>query len=137
MLDSTVMTEFAGIAKELNLTQDAAQKMVDKIAPVMAQRQAAQIETLKTEWRAQSEAHPEFGGDKLNNSLASAKTAIKTFGSEAFTKMLDESGMGNHPEVFAFMVKVGKTISQDTHVSGGATLQSTQSAAQRLYPSKT
>lgn len=46
-LDAAVTDAFAGVAKELNLTQEAAQKVVDKMAPLMAQRQAEQVQAVQ------------------------------------------------------------------------------------------
>ena len=61
-LDESIMGSLSEVAKELNLPQAAAQKLVDKIAPVMAQRQVEQFEALRTEWRQASSSDQEFGG---------------------------------------------------------------------------
>lgn len=117
-LGSDVTDAFAGVAKELNLTQDAAQKVLDKMAPVLAQRQNAQVQAVQQEWREQSTADKEFGGDKLTESLATARKAMDAFASPALKQTLEQTGLGNHPEVIRMFVKVGKAISQDGFVTG-------------------
>ena len=46
-LDPEVLTAFGDVAKELNLPQEAAQKVLDKVAPVIQARQAKAIEQQK------------------------------------------------------------------------------------------
>lgn len=133
-LDAAVMQQFGDVARELNLPQDKAQLLIDKVAPVIAQRQAEQVETMRTEWAAQATADKEFGGDKLNENLAVAQRAMTQFATPELTKLLNDTGLGNHPEVIRFMVRAGKAVSEDSVVTGGvpaATGQ--QSAAQVLY----
>ena len=42
-LDPEVVTAFGDVAKELDLSQDAAQKVLDKVAPVLQRRQAQAV----------------------------------------------------------------------------------------------
>lgn len=117
-LGSDVTDAFAGVAKGLNLTQDAAQKVLDKMAPVLAQRQNAQVQAVQQEWREQSTADKEFGGDKLAENLGVARKAMDAFASPGLKQTLEQTGLGNHPEVIRMFVKVGKAISQDGFVPG-------------------
>ena len=50
VLDPEVLTAFGEVAKELDLSQDAAQKVLDKVAPVIQARQAEQVEKAREEW---------------------------------------------------------------------------------------
>ena len=117
-LDSATADAFAGVAKELGLTQDAAQKVVDKMAPHLAQRQAEQIKAVHEQWREQSTADKEFGGDKLAENLGLAKKAMDTFASPELKALMNQTGLGNHPEVIRMFVKAGKAISEDSFVAG-------------------
>ena len=65
MMDEAVLTAYTDAAKELNLPREAAQSIVDKIAPLMVQRQQEAMTAMSQEWQAQSRIDPEFGGDKL------------------------------------------------------------------------
>lgn len=123
---------FAEVAKELNLSQADAQKVLDKMAPAMAERQAAQMESIRNEWADSSRADKEFGGDKLTESMASAKKALDAFATPELRTLLEETGLGNHPEVIRLMVRAGKAISEDSFVSGGSA--PAVSDAKSFYP---
>lgn len=134
-LDSQVVDGFTEVAKELNLPQDAAQKVIDKVAPIMAARQAAQMEAVRNEWHAQSSADKEFGGDKLQESTALAAKAMAQFSTPELKGMLNETGLGNHPEIVRLMVRVGQALSEDRIVTGGQKPSGIRSMADALYPS--
>ena len=119
-LDESILGSLSEVAKELNLPQAAAQKLVDKIAPVMAQRQVEQFEALRTEWRQASSSDQEFGGAKLTENMAVAKKALDAFGTREFRQLLEQTGMGNHPELIRTFYRAGKAISEDGMVSGSA-----------------
>ena len=116
--DPEVLNAYSAVAKELNLTQESAQKMLDRIAPVMQERQAQQIESIRNEWVQTAKIDKEFGGDKLSENLSVAKKALDTFGSPELRTLLNESGLGNHPEIIRLMYRAGKAISEDRFVAG-------------------
>lgn len=110
--------KFKETAKELNLTQEQAQKLID----LDLQRFSGQSELLertRNEWAEQSKNDKEFGGDKLAENLALSKKALDTFGTPELKTLLNESGLGNHPELIRLMVRAGKAISEDRFVTGG------------------
>ena len=119
-LDESILGSLSEVAKELNLPQAAAQKLVDKIAPAMAQRQVEQFEALRAEWRQASSSDQEFGGAKLTENMAVAKKALDAFGTPEFRQLLEQTGMGNHPELIRTFYRAGKAISEDGMVSGSA-----------------
>jgi hypothetical protein len=118
-LSEEVTAKFSEVAKELNLSQDAAQKMLDQVAPAIARQQQAAIQQLNEQWVNAVKADKEIGGDKLGANLAIAKKARDAFGTDGLRKLLNESRIGNHPEVIRFFVRAGQAISEDTFVSGG------------------
>ena len=115
-LDPEVITAFGEVAKELDLPQEAAQKVIDKVAPVMQAQQAKMVEQVKIDWANDAKADQEFGGENLNANLEVAKSSLKAFGTDALKSLLQESGLGNHPEVIRFMYRAGKAISEDSYV---------------------
>ena len=114
--DAEIIGNFSEVARELNLTQDAAQKLVESMGPKIAERQLAQVEAIRNEWAQQSQTDKEFGGDKLNENMAVAKKALDSFGTPELRTLLVQSGLGNNPEVIRFMFRAGKAISEDTFV---------------------
>ena len=139
-LDPDVVTAFGDVAKDLDLPQDAAQKVLDKVAPVIQAKQAKVLEQVKTDWANDSQADKEFGGENLAENLNVAKTALDAFGSDSLKSLLHETGFGNHPEIIRFMYKAGKAISEDSYVgnsegamSQGADPKDFNSIANALY----
>ena len=139
-LDPEVLTAFGEVAKELDLPQDAAQKVLDKVAPVIQAKQAKVLEQVKLEWANDSQADKEFGGENLAENLNVAKQALDAFGSDSLKSLLHETGFGNHPEIIRFMYKAGKAISEDSYVgnsegamSEGADPKDFNSIANALY----
>jgi hypothetical protein len=133
--DDNVLAQFEEVAREINLPQAEAQKMLDKIAPALAQKQADVIKAAQDEWVASTKADKEIGGDKLDANLSIAKKALDTFGTPALRDLLNNSGLGNHPEIIRAFYKAGMAISEDSFVPGGSKPvgNSDQSLASKLY----
>jgi len=115
-LDPEVLIAFGDVAKELNLSQEAAQKVLDKVAPVVQAKQAKALEDAKAGWVNDSQSDEEFGGENFDANLKTAKSALDTFGNDALKSLLVETGFGNHPEIIRFMYRAGKAISEDSYI---------------------
>jgi hypothetical protein len=105
------------------------------MAPKIAAAQAAAFEQVQTEWVAKAKADPELGGDKFDANLAVAKKAIDRFAAPDFKTYLNETGLGNHPEMLRMLLKVGQAISEDKHVASNQGNAKARDAAKTLYPS--
>lgn len=119
MLDAPTMTAFEATAKELGLPQDKAQALIDKVAPAMKAQGEAAFETMKTDMLAAAKADAEIGGDNFDESVATAKLAINAFFAPSFAKFLNDTGLGNHPEMIRGLRKAGLPLKQDGVVQGG------------------
>lgn len=117
--DDVVIGKFSEVAKELNLTQEAAQKVLDTVAPAIQQRQAETVKAMQESWLESTKADKEIGGEKMGENLGIAKKALDAFGSQELRALLNESGLGNHPEVIRMFYKAGQAISEDKFVGGG------------------
>lgn len=137
-LDDVVATEFSAVARELNLPQDKAQLLIDKMQPIMAQRQLEQVENMRQTWGDEARKDPEFGGAKLEENLTHAARAMEQFATPKLRELLDESALGNHPEFVRFMVKAGKALAEDRIVPGGNATKTggIRSLADTLYPTQ-
>lgn len=146
-LDADVVAEFSAVAKELNLSQDAAQKVIDKLVPKVADGNAkAMVSAMKSTvdgWAKASAADTEFGGEKLQENLAVAAKAVERYASPELRALLGAydpqknpkgTGLGNHPDVVRLFVRIGKAISEDKHVTGTTDPgKGAKSAAESLY----
>lgn len=135
-MDEVTLDTFTETAKELELPPESTQKLLDKMGPVIAaqnQKRLAQFvaETRKT-WATASRSDPEFGGDDLAKNLGMADKAVKTYGTPELLKVLNETGLGDHPEVLRAFYRIGKTLSEDGFVAGAGSGQP-RIDARKLY----
>ena len=127
-----MLTEFAGIAKELNLPQEAAQRLVDLQAKA-SQKSAESMKARIAEyyapvggppdtWEGLAKADPEIGGAKFDENMTLISKARDRFGTPKLLEVLNLTGAANHPEVLRFFLRTGKAISEDGFVAarGGA-----------------
>lgn len=111
-----VVEAFSDVAKELDLSQEAAEKVLSKMTPVLQQRTANMLAEVRQQWADDTIGDKEIGGDNLEANLGVAKKALDAFGTPELRALLNESGLGNHPEVIRMMVRAGKAISEDSYV---------------------
>lgn len=136
-MDEAAVNAFSEFAKDAGLTQDAAQGLMNKLAPAMQVRIQEQAQAAREAWSEAAKTDKEFGGEKLNENLAVAKKAMDAFGTPELRALLNESGLGNHPEMIRAFYKAGKTISEDRFVPSGAGGQTgAKDPAKSLYPNQ-
>jgi hypothetical protein len=134
------VTAFQTLAKEHNLSQEAAQKFIDmatKNASAQAAAQAKQWAEARTSWKSTIEKDPEIGGAEFAKSKEYAIRAVNKFGA-GIGKELGEvfsSGWGDHPALFKAFVRIGKALGEDKVVDGSDKPGAQKSAASTLYGS--
>lgn len=137
-LDDEVLGEFKTLGKELNLSQDQAQKVADlgvKLSQKWASDQAESVQALRKDWLDTTKGDKEIGGDNLPQTLSAAKRALDAFGSPALIELFNQTGLGDHPELVRFAAKAGQAISEDKLVSAeGEAKPAPKSHAQRIFP---
>lgn len=135
-LDADLLGEFEGVARELNMPQAEAQALVDRLAPKItarfANQQAQAVEAASTEWATATKSDKEIGGDALTENLSLARKALETFGSPELRTLLEDSRLGNHPEVVRFMARAGRAISADSKLVTGSA-PANGAGAQSIY----
>tara|TARA_R110002096_G_scaffold62644_2_gene154603 strand:+ start:563 stop:994 length:432 start_codon:yes stop_codon:yes gene_type:complete len=118
-LDEGVLTKFGETAKELNLSQDNAQKLIDSIAPTIQERSTAKIEAQVQEWADETASDSELGGDRLSETMSTARKAYQMGASEKLQGLLKQTGLDVHPEMVRMFHYFGGRISEDKVVNGG------------------
>ncbi len=124
--DADLMTGFAATAKELGLSQEQAQKLVDLQVKSAQGQDTSRRESIEQAITKQSEAwvnelkaDPELGGEKFNATVATAAKAMQSFGTPELRALLNESGLGNNPELVKLFHRIGASISEDSMVLPG------------------
>ena len=141
-LDKAAMEKFQPLAKELNLTQSAAQKLVDfQTAQAQVAADAAQSDWDDTlaGWIKVSEADKEIGGAKFDENLAIAKVGMKAFGTPELAALVenDSTGIGNNVEFLRFAFRVGNAVKEaKLHVGAYDGTKTPVTAADKLFPNQ-
>lgn len=137
-VDGELLDQFKPLAAEFGLSQDQAQKLVDLYADRVTkgvQDQDAAITAQAEDWKAQAKADEEIGGVGLASNVEMARTAIQRFGTPGLLEVLDQTGVGNHPEMIRLLFRVGKSISEDSLVPSGKAGEGPRDPAAVLYGS--
>lgn len=118
VVNQPILDEFHTLAKELDLSQEKAQKLVDlqlKHVDSFAQTMQDEFQKIKDGWKADTK---KALGTNLQADLVTAGRAIEKLGTAELRQMLNQTGVGNHPELVKFFIAVGKLVSEDTVVDG-------------------
>ena len=116
LLTKEYVTQFQKDAIAAGLSKDEAKDLLDtqyRAVKDYSDRTNTSVEQAKQQWREQSKADKEIGGDNFNKTAEISRRVVEKFGNEAFRKLLNESGFGNYPEVLRFLSKVGAAFSED------------------------
>ncbi len=133
-MDADLSGELKGLANEYKLDQDGAQKFADLGAKLL-QKQSSALADSVAQWAVDTKADKEIGGDGFDENLAIAAKARDAFGTPELTELLDGSGLGNHPEMVRWFVRVGKAIGEDRLVAGNVSTTAAEATHEkRLYP---
>lgn len=137
-LDEGALKVFEPALKDLKLTNESAQKLVDAYAQV----QKAQLEESEKAFNAQVEkwaedvkADKELGGQAFEQVRESALKAVGKFGTPELKALLNQTGLGNHPEFVRFCSRVGKQLREDDPINVPGKATGGKSAAEILYGS--
>lgn len=138
-LDPSAVEKIASFAKDKGLSNEQAQVILDREDAAVAgfvDRQTQELKAKPAQWKAEAQSDKEIGGEAFPENVEIAHRAITRFGSETLKQALNDSGLGNHPELIRAFYKIGKAMAEDKFVaSGGQNADVKKSAAEVLYPS--
>ena len=145
VLNNDLVEAVSPLFKKFGLTQEAASELVQVHAEALAKAEAAAETTRETafkEWMKttvtnyQAAIRKEWGAQADAN-LAIAQRGMATVVSPDMKALLDDTGLGNHPEFLKAFLQVGKMVSEDTPPTPGVPAGSVKNAAQTLYGATT
>jgi hypothetical protein len=115
--DEASVTQFKAMAKELQLSGEQAQKLLDS-SYALSEKKASEAksswEKQQKEWTDAAKADKEYGGADFEKNVSIAKKAIAKFTDEETRTFLNESGLGNHPGLLRAFFRAGKSIAEDS-----------------------
>lgn len=68
-------------------------------------------------WAKQATRDKEYGGRKFNKSIELARRVVQKYCSDDCKALLDETGLGNHPEIIRMFYRIGKAMTGDFKIS--------------------
>ena len=139
-VDAVAMDAFKPLAKELELTQEQAQKLVDFYndgAKTSADESQTYYSDLMTEWQESVRNDKELGGKNFDDSLSAARKALDAFATPELYEIFEATGMGNHPEMVRIFARIGKAVKDDLIRIGSVNLTAPRDAADILFPTQT
>lgn len=138
------------IFKEMGLSNEAANKLMP-VAADFANRaaaaaiakhtleQAGAFQSQTREWLENAKGDAEIGGQNWDKSIAASAKALDLLGltkGTPFRTLLNETGLGNHPEMIRAFARIGERVSEDGFALAGATSSSEKSIDSRWYEKK-
>lgn len=129
---------FKALAKDLGLTQEGAQKLVDQHLNALKEAidgPGKRWAELQTDWQKQVKDDSEIGGANFAGMKASVARAIDKFGTPGLRDALNLTGAGNNPDIVKFIARLSKASAEGTPVTGSPA-KPPKSAAEILYPTQ-
>ena len=125
-IDSGLVEAYTPVAKELGLSNDKAQKLIDLYADI-SKRQAENLRNAQTaqitEWRNQVMSSPTFKED-----VEHAQRVVAQYMTPEQKELFagKNSWLGAHPQVVSFLAKIGRLVGNDKPLIGDASPGSAQ-----------
>jgi hypothetical protein len=131
-VDQKLMDSYTEFVTTNKIPPEEAQKFVD--AYVAAQQESID-RTVEQHTKWAEETKKELGTE-FKSSIEAAKKAVQTFGDKDLLTVLNQTGLGNHKSVIKFLATIGKKVSEDKIVHGGAPAggETPPSMEELLYP---
>ncbi len=131
-LDTATVADAEPILRELNLTNDAANKLlpvaaslVERTSERLMQTIADQGAAVRKGWLDEAKAADDIGGAKWDETLHVAAKGLDALGfrntghgedgkqPHPFRKVLNETGFGNHPDMIRMAKAIGGMVGED------------------------
>lgn len=156
VIDASVLERTAATARELGLSNEHAQKVVNALNQEAATAQQAAVETAlkshqpggaewvkqETAWRDAVLQDPELGDGKpeqLEAAVTAGSKVLAKYGTPELGQFLETTGLGSHPAVLKFVARLGKAMGEGDIVKGppaSPTKDDTEEGrAARMFPS--
>ena len=138
--DEQLMTEFKALAQESGLKGPQAQKVVDLYVNALkkqAETSAQLAEKQILGWRDAVKSDEEMGGAAYEKNAALAKRGFEKFATPELKQILNATGLGDHPELVRFCMRIGKSMSEGSYSGGSAPVVGQEKQFPDLYPNTT
>lgn len=131
--DETFLTErdekeIVAFSEKYGLDKEAAQELANQRHQLMNEVFEDSGKVFKEQiteqhegWKLAAQNDKEIGGKNFNKAIKDADQVLRRFGTQKFRDYLEESGLGDHPELIRVLSRLGKSMSNDTDFVYGNT----------------
>jgi hypothetical protein len=134
VVDKELLSGFRKAAHEMGISVGQARKLAALYEGHAAQgaekaraEQARFLLEARRGWEAEIQKSPSFEADRAN-----IQAALRRFGDPELYGLLDQTNLGSHPRMWAFMAAVGRALAEPGFRGGNAGGE--KSIAETLYP---
>jgi hypothetical protein len=145
-VDDTLLAEVDPVFRELGLNDDQANKLMPLAGKFADRLMAAQQDAFQaqaSDWAKEAQADAEIGGKHWGETESLVAKALDRFAGpkevggkpNVFRALLDETKLGNHPEMIRMFRRIGAAVSEDGEMprsDAGAPVKQDRLAV--LYP---
>lgn len=128
------------LARKLDLTNDQAVELAslhNAFALESSKALDSEAEATVKEWHDAVLADPELGGKNFDTTRKHAQAAMSKIGTRALQEVLDDTGLGNHPELVRVFAKIGKAMEEDAFVAAQkSATPAAKTRAETLFPNQ-
>lgn len=144
-LDPAMLEKFEPLARELNLSNEDANKLLPLATELLQNQQKVQAEAWSkqiADWSEAVKADKVLGGENLPQTLKSAGRFMDWLGMDDLRALLNVAspenpnglGIGNHPVLVAAFAKAGKAMAEDGFIPASRESAGKKDLAHQMYP---
>jgi hypothetical protein len=135
-VDAELLAGFQKAAHKVGIGQIQAQKLAEMYEAhaaragerMQAQQQQA-IDAAKAKWEAEIQGLPNFAQEREH-----ARAALRQYGDNELFGLFDQTNLGSHPKMWAFLARVGKALAEPGFHGKSGDREMT--AAEIMYPNQ-
>ena len=138
-VNDELLAEADPVFREIGLSNEAANKLmplVGKVAERIVSAQNDAFQAQATDWAKEAKADAEIGGRNWAETENLVAKALDRFGApegSPFRQLLNESKLGNHPEMIRMFRKVGAAIGEGGDFTRGDAVPEKKTGAAAMY----
>lgn len=138
-VDADALKDFTPVMQELKATQEQAQAAVDIASKMVEKTLKSQADAWAdrvADWTKTAEEDKEIGGKDYDKHILLARSAMRQIGGRPLVLALEETGVGNHPELIRVFYRLGLAIGEDNLDFGGQSEGGNKTIAERMFPNQ-
>ena len=119
--DSPLVSEVGEAARELDLPQDKAQALLNRIVPAFEAQADRNLAAAVETWNAEARADTEIGGDRLPKASQQAAQVVQQFGDPELLEIFQNPklGVGSNRHMIRMLSRLRGVLGDHTFTQGG------------------